>query len=296
MSSYPLATPTTDGETITVDMMLNEPTRITAYLSEIGLKNYFADKIFSTRTGVTGGAIVYSQVTENDVYANRDVQVVDAGAEFPVVTFGENSTKVAAVEKFGGKFFITDEARSRNDQSNFPNDLRKLSNTINRGVHRRSISALEASIAAVGASAVIGSVGWASAAALTGASRSAAALPAATLAMISGQAEERELGYSPNLLIVNPQESTNFQLTYGSDWKSVLENWGYEMISSNLVTPGEGYALTKGQVGVMGLEKALTTETWRETGTQRNWVQSDVWPVFAVTDPHAVYKITGLGA
>jgi hypothetical protein len=49
-----------------------------------------------------------------------------------------------------------------------------------------------------------------------------------------------------------------------------------------------------GQVGEMRVEKALSTETWREPETQRTWSQSDVRPVFVITNPYGIAKVTGL--
>jgi hypothetical protein len=43
------------------------------------------------------------------------VQNVEPGAEFPLVTFDRPTPLVKQVEKFGGKFFVTDEAKDRND-------------------------------------------------------------------------------------------------------------------------------------------------------------------------------------
>ena len=49
-SAYPLAGPVVSGSTITVEMMLNQPTRITRYLSDISLRNYISPIFFSTVT------------------------------------------------------------------------------------------------------------------------------------------------------------------------------------------------------------------------------------------------------
>ena len=114
-SAYPLAAPTVSGSTITVEQMLNQPTRITRYLSDIALRNYISPLIFSTPGGVSGGAVVYDQLTLNDLFPTRDVQEVTPGSEFPITTSENGEPKVAAVEKHGGKFFVTDEAKDRND-------------------------------------------------------------------------------------------------------------------------------------------------------------------------------------
>jgi hypothetical protein len=148
---YPLGPASVSGTTVSVDVMLDQPTRITRYLSDLSLVNLFVNRIYATPGGVTGGGLVYDQLTTNDIYTTRDVQNVEPGAEFPLVDTQRTAPKFAPVEKFGGKFFITDEARLRNDQTTFRIQANKLANTITRKVNTRGIAALDASITAVGA-------------------------------------------------------------------------------------------------------------------------------------------------
>src|ERR1700741_2694715 len=115
---YPLAAPTVSGNNITVDRMLQEPPRVTRYLADLSLLNYFAHRIFPTVGAPSGGSVLYPQLTANDVFPdpNRpDVQKLEPGAEFPIIGFTRPAPRVAQVEKFGGRFFVTDEARDRND-------------------------------------------------------------------------------------------------------------------------------------------------------------------------------------
>ena len=51
---YPLSAPTASGNNITVDLMLNQPTRITRYLSDLTLRGFWADKVFTPGGGVSG--------------------------------------------------------------------------------------------------------------------------------------------------------------------------------------------------------------------------------------------------
>ncbi|MDZ7933110.1 MAG: major capsid protein [Rhodococcus sp. (in: high G+C Gram-positive bacteria)] len=116
-SHHPLAGPEVDGTNYTVDLMLKEPTRITRYLSDLMLPKYFMHRIFSSGGSVSGGSVIYDQLTKNDLYSDRDVQNVEPGGEFPIVTSSRQAPRTAQVEKFGGKFEVLDEARDRNDPS-----------------------------------------------------------------------------------------------------------------------------------------------------------------------------------
>lgn len=293
---YPLDLPTVAGNKITVDLMLKEPSRITNYLSDITLQNFWANRVFSGAGGVSGGALLYSQLMANDLYTDRDVQNVEPGGEFPIVTTSRQEPKLAVVEKFGGKFAVTDEARDRNDPILLQQESQKLGFTMNRGIHRRAIATLDASIAAIGSDVQMVGTSWADAAALTLTTTNNAALPAADFAKTQLKADTFELGGSFNLWIVNPQEYYNFQVIYGDRASAMLAAWNVDMISTNRVAAGEAYVLVEGQVGQMRLEKALSTETWRDPDIQSTWVQSDVRPLFAVTNPYSVLKVTGLAA
>lgn len=293
---YPFGAPSVSGNSITVDLMLKEPTRINNYISDMALKKYFADRIFRTGGGVSGGALLYTQLTANDLFATRGVQEVAPGAEFPEVTFDRPEPKVAQVKKIGGKFRITDEARDRNDLSMIETEGRKLGNTITKDLHQRALAELESSITATGSDVQVTGVSWADAAALTLTTTSNAAQPAADFAKMQLKAEQFELGGDFNLWIVNPQEMLNFQTVYGDRWRDVLTNWGVDMISSNIVTAGSAYVVEERGVGEFRVEQALQTVTYRDDATESTWVQSSVRPVFAVTHPYSVLKVTGLAA
>ncbi|GAC81231.1 hypothetical protein SAMN04488550_4129 [Gordonia malaquae] len=294
---YPLAAPTLTGNDITVDLMLKEPTRITRYLSDLTLKGYFADRIFANGGGTSGGAVVFDQLTKNDLFVkgDRDVQQVAPGAEFPIVDFERQKPRTAQVEKFGGKFFVTDEARDRNDNNQIQVGTQRLANTIQRKIHARALGVLNAEMALLGASAqtYVGK-NW-GAVVTSGASQtSAQGWPAADLAAVQLIADEAELGVQFSLWIVNPVQKSAFQTVYGNQWKDVLSNWGVDMIASNQVEAGTAWVVAERQVGEQRLEKPLSTETWREQETERTWVQSSVRPVFVVTNPFSVVKVTGL--
>lgn len=294
---YPLGAPTISGNNISVDIMLQQPTRITRYLSDLALRGFWADQVFTPGGGVTGGAILYTQLTSNDLFvsADRDVQNVEPGAEFPIVTFDRPVPITKQVEKFGGKFFVTDEARDRNDPMMLQQGSQRLANTINRRIHTNAVNEIDAQITALGGSAqtVVGN-DW-SATVTGGSSQSnATAWPAADFAKVQLVADQKELGVQFDTWILNPVNANEFRLVYGNEWNAVLADAGIKFIVTNRVAVGTAYVFEGGQVGQMRVEKGLSTETWREQGTQRTWVQSDIRPVFIITNPYGIAKVTGL--
>lgn len=291
--AYPLAAPVASGSTITVDQMLTQPTRITRYLSDLSLKNFFTPLVFPTTGGVTGGAVIFDQLTLNDLFSARDVQNVEPGGEFPLVTSQNVTPLVAPVEKFGGKFFVTDEARDRNDGGVIQREGRKLINTIIRKIDQKAVAALDAAITANGSQTITGH-NWSTVVTAGTNATTNSALPAADLGNAQLLADTQELGVNFDLWLVNPAQKAAFFNAYGQYAGQVLQSYGITMYASNRVPAGTAFVLESGMVGEMRVEKPLSTETWREAEEQVTWVQADIRPVIFVTNPFSVVKVTGL--
>lgn len=296
--AHPLGAPVIADNEITVDLMLQQPTRITRFLMDITLQRFILDRLFDSTGGVTGGAVIYDQATENELYLNRDVERVAPAAEFPIVTSPRRVPKVAQVEKYGGKYFITDEARDRNDQRAFQNENVRLGNTIVRKLNSIAVAKIEEAIAANDGNSEITGNDWS--AAIPGGTNPTppADTPGADFAKAQLRADQLELPFSFNIMLLNPvqlNELRNFYMGAPGSLEQMLADNGYdEVYASNRVPVGTAYAVAEGQLGEMRIEQPLDTETWREPKTQRTWVQSSVRPVMFVTNPFAVQKLTGL--
>lgn len=291
--SHPLGPPVVSGNTITVDTMLNSPTRITRMIMDLSLRRFIVDRIFANAGGVSGGAVVYDQATTNELYADRDVQRIEPGSSFPLVTAPRLTPKVAEVEKYGGKVFITDEAKDRNDSAGFTNKVRQLTNTIIRKNDQRAIEELTASITASGQTA--SGVDW-SEVVVGGSNQSNAdEFPARDFATAQMLADEDELGVTYTLWLLNPAQVAQLTIIYGSlGLQELLQALKISIYSSNRVPAGKAYVVAEGQVGGLKIEKPLGTETWRDPEHERTWVQASVRPVVYVTDPFSVIQFTGL--
>jgi hypothetical protein len=82
---HPLAPPTLSGNLLTVDLALQNPTIVTRRIMDLTLQKFIADRVFASAGGVTGGAVIYTQATLNDLYLDRDVAHVQPGGDFPIV-------------------------------------------------------------------------------------------------------------------------------------------------------------------------------------------------------------------
>jgi hypothetical protein len=291
--AHPLGPPTISTTTMTVDTALQTPTRITRTLMDLSLQRFFADRVFASGGGVTGGAVIYDPLIANDLYLARDIERVAPGAEFPIVTSLRRAPSVALPEKWGGKFFILKEARDRNETSVFARQVVQLSNTLVRKINQRSVEVLDAAVAA--GSRTIAGVNWQTVV-TTGSSASNATLwPARDFAKVQQQAEVEELGIVYDLAIMNPQEYFQLATIYGAALNDLLNSLGFDIFVTNRVTSGSFYVVAQGQVGEMRIESPLMTETWYEEATQRFWTQTSVRPLWFVDNQFAVLKVTGVG-
>ena len=298
-TAHPLAIPTISGTTMTVDFMLKQPQRITRMIQDMTLQRFVADRIFSSGGGVVGGAVVYDSVEANDLYLERDVERVSPGAEFPIVTSARRVPGVAEVEKWGGKVWISDEARDRNDSLMFTNQLRQLGNTIVRKINARAIQVLEAMFTAYSARVVVSrsqaSGGWDAVTPYGGTPSAPGVWPAADFAYAAEISETDELGIRYDLWILNPGNYTDLLVLYGGDGiQELLTTLGLEIYVTNRMTLNSAYVVASGQVGQMRLEQPLGTETWREPNRQRSWVQSSVRPLMFCDNRFAALKFTNL--
>src|SRR5262245_5321392 len=297
--AHPLGPPTVSGTKISVDTMLKTPTRITRMIMDMTLQRFVADRIFSSGGGVTGGAVVYDSVEANDLYTSRDVERVSPGAEFPIITSARRAPGVAEVEKWGGKVWISDEARDRNDSTLFTNQLRQLGNTIVRKINARAIQVLEAMFTAYPSRVVPSKAqavgGWDAVTPYGATPTNPGAWPAADFAMAAEISETDELGIRFDLWILNPSNYTDLLLLYGGDGiQELLSTLGLEIYVSNRVPVNTAYVVAQGQVGQMRTEKPLGTETWREPNRERTWVQASVRPLMFVDNRFAALKVTNL--
>lgn len=292
-TSFPLA-PQVSGRVLTIDMALNQPTIVTNRILALTADKLLIDK-FLTANGqdIRGGGLIFTRQTAADSYLERDVEQRAPGQEYPIVWGQKNPAEISRPEDWGGKFFVTDEARIRNVVSEFDDDVTRLANTIVRKLNARVIAEIEEHI---GGENTVPGHDWGDVVtvgppdSLTPNSER----PASDWANAQLAAELQELGYRYDTLILHPQEEKTLKDAYGENLAAALESAGLTPFSSPRVTPGVGYVVERGKAGVVAFERPLTTEVWREEATKRTWLQSYAIPAIAITAPPAIKKLTGL--
>lgn len=297
---YPLGPPSISNTSITVDTALNNPTRITRTVAELAMQKFFADRIFSVGGGVEGGAVLFERPNPiaTDLWAERDVQEVAPGEEFPIMSFIRGVPMITRPKKIGGKWFMTREARKRNDTALLSRYIRQTANTIRRKTEQIAIAELNAVIASE--TRTSSGQSWATAAAVTWQNRSGTNQPLTDIMAAQLLIELEERGHELNSAVLHPNQMLSLAETYQPNGvKAALSSVG---ITEYYVTPrqtaGKVKLYERGQVGEWRNEFPLTQETEEEGvasgGRQRTWYQWSISPVMFVLDQFAIVELTGV--
>lgn len=293
-TAYPGASPTTSGTTLTVDQLVRSPRLVERQIRNMSLQKFMVDLIFAPGGDVSGGAVQYQKAAANDLYAARDVQRIAPGAEHPMISFTEPGSNTAEVEKYGGKFFVTEEAITRNTLGWVNKNMQQLANTMRRKTQQRALRELDAAIT-LHARATAG-VSWTTATTTASGTLTPAAAPASDFAAVQTQAEIDELGYEYDLMIANPLQWEALVTMYGpGNIDEVLRGFGItNRWITNQQTAGRVKFVAQRQVGEIAYERNFITTTKESFDPEGVWVKSNVKPVMYVTDPFAILELTGV--
>lgn len=299
--AYPLGAPTISGNTITADEMLAQPTRITRSIADLAVSGrFFASRIFTTGGDVQGGAVLFERppTLTTDLYASRDVQEVAPGEEFPLLTFDRGVPMVARPRKIGGKWFVTKEARKRNDIRAITRAMTQTANTIRRKTEQMAVAELDA--VATAESRTRTGISWSAAVALTEATRTHGNEPLADLVETQELIDLEERGHVLNGIVMHPNQWSDLVKIYGATGVApMLQSVGItEWYSTPRLTAGSAYLYEQGAVGEWRNEFPLEGEVDEEGvaagGRQRTWYQWSISPVMLVDDPFAFIKLNGI--
>lgn len=290
--TFPLTPATIAGTTYTVDWLLQTPTRVTWYLSNIALQNFVSGYFLNNAGGVSGGSVIYDPVSINDLYPLRDVQQIMPGSDIPILTTDRQAPLTASVVTWAGKFSITDEARRRNDITLFNREATKVQNAFLRKFDQQIIALVNASVTA-SAHTFVGK-NWSTAVTYGSAATANQNLPVADFSAATLLQAQYELGFSFDTFIGNPVQEAALINTYGPGYAQVFSALGYTMVWSNRVPVNTGYFVSRGNVGEWRVEAPLATEVVRDAHKRQTWCISSASVVGYVINPYAVATVTNL--
>lgn len=288
---------------ISVDEALNNPTVIEQRIGELATPNLLIENIFSSDSSpVEGGAVIYSKTTEKNFYTDNDVTQRQPGDEYSVVYRERPEAQLARVEDYGGKFATSDEARKRNSNVDFDNNVTALTNTITRKLNAVALDTVKEAVTANETVRIAATDIDLATLAVDGDPANITApqkRPTALWADAFAVAEEKDLGITYSKLIVSPQVKAQLLTAYGSSLKDVLDTFGLEMIASNHLKAANiaggntdtMLLVDPGKAGFVKYEEALTVTTWRDEAHRQTWTQAYAMPVMGITLPSAIASI-----
>lgn len=282
---------------ITVDQMLKEPTRITRYVTEKINQDLLSNKIYSSGP-VSGGIIMYNQITGKINLGETALRtaVVAPGGEFPEIDQAQVTEQFTGVKKIGGRVTITDEAVKRNDTRFLNQELFRLANRMTTDLDADAVAAFDKAMAQPEVDAqVVESNGWAKVNKTKAADKVPALSVEADLEALRLKTDLIDMGYSYSTLLLHPADASRLRLAVGiGNEQTFMGQWGYTIEVSKHVPEGEGWLLAPKQLGYMGVETPVSTETERDMLHQVTNTVTFATMGYAITDPYALVKITGL--
>lgn len=283
-----------DGS-ITVDQMLKQPTRITRYVVEKVNENLLSEKLYNS-TSVSGGILMYNQITSKiGAQTSLRTGIVAPGGEFPEIDQTMVTEEFTTVQKVGGKISITDEARKRNDERFLKQQLDLLSRRMITDLNQDAVDAFEIGVAPFADEVTIESNGWAKVNKTKAADKTALDSIEADLGRLQLHVDGIDLGYNYSTLLLHPEDYFQLGLAVGvNQQQNFLSQWGWTIERSKHVPKGTAWLLAPKQVGTIGVESPIASESWRDEAHQTTHNQTWATVGHAITDPYALVKITGL--
>lgn len=297
--TFPLSPARVEDGAITVDMFVQEPTRLSNYVAQLTAANLVSQFLF-TSTAAKGGAIMYDRLVKNRSDAAQLPGVIAPGAEFPLIGTGEGVPVVDPVVKTGGKFEVTREAQKRNDPVLLQRGAQRVANTMVKDIDARAFSVISATLEGVDGSLSYQSKGWKAAGNVAAAQKTAVTGEGQIIDDIEEAkllVEETGLGYTADTLVLRPRTAKALRTALGlNNWKQTLDTLGVELLvtQSKALADGDGLLMQRGAVGVMGVEDPISTDNEYIKATQKTVFYTWATMAFGVTDPFSVVKLTNL--
>lgn len=293
-SPYPPAPPSVTGTTATVDLWLKYPEYVQRAVEDLTDQRFIADYVFAEGPPAPSGSVLYDQVTAAMLYAEREIQEVAPGSEFPLLTFPNLTPLVATVKKWGGAFDVTDEQRTRNRYDVVGRNLRLTTNTLIRKMDTVALAALNAAPLVT----QVGSGDWTQAATdiIGDVETAKSAIDQADMGYVAdtaliNPAQRLDIRKDADIRAALPRENTQLNPILSADLAGLL---GLNWIVSNRVPAGTVYVLQRQVVGSRSDEEPLKSEVVPMREKQMTRVQAWRKVVPYVTDPKAAVKITGV--
>jgi hypothetical protein len=310
-TTYPLGAPSIVGSTVTVDELLNNPSRIDRDIMDLAATRLYMDRIFTAAGGLDGGALIFERpnAAATDLYGDREPKEVAPGTEFPEQTFQRGVPMIARPRKIGNKFFVTKEAAKRNNPRTLRQDIQRAANTINRRVELMGLAELSAVVTAE--SRFRTGTSWSTYAGLTQANRTYTSGPVADIMAALAQGDTEERGVQFDSIILHPNQAIAVKQAFPEMTLQQVFNLAADATGEGVSTGGirNVFVTPRAAAGVATVFEASNVGEWRNefpfesesewegpaSGGRQRWVyQWSISPLFAVDNQFAILEIRGI--
>jgi len=142
--TYPPAPVTVSGDIESINRFLQSPTLLTRRLRTLAENRFIADALLTGRYTLQGGSVIYEQ--NETIYADRAVEAVNPGSEYPLTTISTGPAAVASAVKWGQDSMVYDEAIKRLLIDPVNRALTKLVNNVVQKVDSVALAAIASSV------------------------------------------------------------------------------------------------------------------------------------------------------
>jgi len=158
--TYPPAPPTLSGDVESINRFLQSPTLLTRRLRTLLENRFISDSLLTGRYTLQGGAVLFEQ--SESIYADRAVEQVAPGGEYPLSGVSSGAAAVAAAAKWGQDAIATDEAIKRLMLDPVTRAILKLVNNLVQKVDQVTLAAIASAVTQTAAATAAWAPGTAS--------------------------------------------------------------------------------------------------------------------------------------
>ncbi|OZE77219.1 hypothetical protein CH305_18455 [Rhodococcus sp. 15-649-2-2] len=149
--TYPAGPPVYSGDIESINRYLATPSVVARRINTIAAQRFVSDFILTSRTDVSGGAVVFEQ--DDPLYTDRAPEAISPGGEYPLTGLGDGTPQAVKVTKWGQDVPITDEKIKRSNFSPVEKAFQRLVNTLVKTVDGLALSLVASQVTATQAAA-----------------------------------------------------------------------------------------------------------------------------------------------
>lgn len=142
--TYPPAPVTISGDIESINRFLQSPTLVQRRLRDLAENRFISDSLLTGRYTLSGGAILYEQ--NEAIFADRPVESVAPGSEYPMSGISTGPAAIAAAQKWGQDAMVFDEAIKRMLIDPVNKAFTKVVNNVVKQVDSITLSAIASAV------------------------------------------------------------------------------------------------------------------------------------------------------